>query len=68
VGRLSRKLALSEDTNADKVERDLMELVPKSEWTLWAHLLIYHGRAVCNARKPACADCVLIDLCPSAEI
>jgi endonuclease-3 len=68
VGRLSRRLALSEDKNAEKVERDLMELVPKSDWTLWAHLLIYHGRAVCNARKPACADCVLVDLCPSAEI
>lgn len=68
VGRLSRRLALSENKNADKVERDLMELVPKDDWTLWAHLLIYHGRAVCNARKPVCADCVLIDLCPSAEI
>ena len=68
VGRLSRKLALSEDTDADKVERELMELVPKSDWTLWAHLLIDHGRAVCKARKPACANCVLVDLCPSAEI
>jgi endonuclease-3 len=68
VGRLSRKLALSEETKADKVERELMELVPKSDWTLWAHLLIYHGRAVCKARKPACGDCVLVDLCPSAEI
>ena len=68
VGRLSRRLALSEEKSADKVERDLMELVPENDWTLWAHLLIYHGRAVCNARKPACAECVLIDLCPSAEI
>ncbi|MGB5816451.1 MAG: endonuclease III [Thermoanaerobaculia bacterium] len=68
VGRLSRRLALSEDTNPDKVERELMELVPKSDWTLWAHLLIDHGRAVCKARKPGCADCVLVDLCPSAEI
>jgi endonuclease-3 len=68
VGRLSRRLALAEDTNPDKVERELMELVPKSDWTLWAHLLIDHGRAVCKARKPGCADCVLVDLCPSAEI
>ncbi|TNF73620.1 MAG: endonuclease III [Acidobacteria bacterium] len=68
VGRLSRRLALAADNNPDKVERDLMELVPKSDWTLWAHLLIYHGRAVCKARKPACGDCVLVDLCPSAEI
>lgn len=68
VGRLSRRLALAADNNPDKVERDLMELVAKSDWTLWAHLLIYHGRAVCKARKPACGDCVLVDLCPSAEI
>jgi endonuclease-3 len=68
VGRLSRRLALAEDKNPEKVERGLMELVPKSDWTLWAHLLIDHGRAVCKSRKPGCADCVLVDLCPSAEI
>jgi endonuclease-3 len=68
VGRLSRRLALSEENNPDKVERDLMELVPEKEWTLWAHLLIDHGRAVCQARKPGCAYCVLVNLCPSAEV
>lgn len=68
VGRLSRRLALSDHDNADKVERHLMELVPRSDWALWAHLLIFHGRAVCKARKPSCAQCVLVDLCPSAEI
>ena len=68
VGRLSNRLGLSEQTNPVKIETDLMALVPKEDWTLWAHLLIFHGRGVCKARKPACADCVLVDLCPSAEI
>ena len=68
VGRISRKLALTGEKDAVKVERDLMELVPQTDWTLWAHLLIHHGRAVCKARRPNCADCVLVDLCPGAEI
>jgi endonuclease-3 len=68
VGRLSNRLGLTEQKNAVKIESDLMELVPQEDWTLWAHLLIYHGRQVCKARKPACTDCVLVDLCPAAEI
>ena len=68
VGRLSNRLALSEEKNPVKVERDLMPLVPREEWTLWSHLLIDHGRAVCKARRPDCASCVLLDLCPSAEV
>lgn len=68
VGRISRKLALTAEKDAVKVERDLMELVPRTDWTLWAHLLIDHGRAVCKARRPECSDCVLADLCPSAEV
>ena len=68
VGRLSNRLGLTEQKNPEKIESDLMSLVPKDTWTLWAHLLIFHGRQVCKARKPACADCVLLDLCPSAEI
>ena len=68
VGRLSRRLALTEASDPVRVERDLMELVPKNVWTLWAHLLIDHGRAVCKARKPVCSECVLADRCPSAEI
>ena len=68
VGRLSRRLSLSEEKSAEAVERDLMELVPRSDWTLWAHLLIDHGRRVCRARKPDCTNCILVDLCPSAEI
>lgn len=68
VGRLSRRLALTQEKDAVKVERDLMRLVPKEHWTLWAHLLIYHGRQICASRKPDCEHCVLADLCPSAEI
>jgi endonuclease-3 len=68
VGRISRLLGLTEERDAVKVERDLMELVPRKSWTIWSHLLIYHGRAVCVARRPRCAQCVLVDLCPSAEI
>ena len=68
VGRLSRRLALSAEKDAVKIERDLVELVPRSRWTLWAHLLIFHGRNVCKSRRPECPNCVLADLCPSAEI
>ncbi|MEE8138441.1 MAG: endonuclease III [Thermoanaerobaculia bacterium] len=68
VGRLCRRLGLSNEKSPEAVERDLMALVPRSDWTLWAHLLIDHGRRVCKARKPDCANCVLADLCPSAEI
>ncbi len=68
VGRLSRRLGLTEQKDPVKVERDLIELVPKTDWTLWSHLLIDHGRAVCDARKPKCGQCVLADLCPSAEV
>ncbi len=68
VNRLSNRLGLTEQKNPEKIEQDLMMLVPQNEWTLWAHLLILHGRAVCNARRPLCDQCVLVDLCPSAEI
>jgi len=68
VGRLSRRLALTAEKDPVRVEKDLVELVPRSHWTLWAHLLIDHGRRVCKARRPECAACVLATLCPSAEI
>ena len=68
VGRLSRRLSLTHEKDPVRVERHLMQLVPQSDWTLWAHLLIDHGRRVCRSRSPACADCVLADLCPSAEL
>ena len=68
VGRLSRRLGLSRHADPEKIERDLMELVPRRSWTLWSHLLIDHGRRVCKARKPECGRCVLNHLCPSAEV
>lgn len=67
VQRLSGRLGLSGEKVAEKIEADLLPLVPREDWTLWSHLLIEHGRTVCNARKPRCAECVLADLCPSAE-
>jgi endonuclease-3 len=68
VGRLSRRLGLTRHADPEKVERDLMELVPRPSWTLWSHLLIDHGRSVCKARKPECGRCALNQLCPSAEV
>jgi endonuclease III len=64
VGRLSRRLGLTEHTDATKVERDLMELIPKKEWTMFSHRLIFHGRQICQARRPLCSKCVLAKLCP----
>ncbi|MGC8541308.1 MAG: endonuclease III [Phycisphaerae bacterium] len=66
VGRLARRLGLSQHDDPEKVENDLMALIPRSDWTLVSHLLIAHGRAVCTARKPACEKCHLARLCPSA--
>ena len=51
-----------------KIERDLMRLVPREDWARFPHLLIWHGRRVCDARRPACEDCVLADLCPSSRV
>ena len=68
VPRLAGRLRLSRESDPEKIERDLMELFPRSQWTLLAHLLIDHGRQVCQARKPRCSECALADLCPSAEL
>jgi endonuclease-3 len=66
VTRLSNRLKLtSHVTDAVKIEKDLMEVVPQEDWTLWSHLMIHHGRAVCQARKPRCAECVIFQHCPS---
>lgn len=64
VLRLSRRLGLSKESDPEKVERELMRLIPPREWTLFSHRTIFHGRQVCHARKPRCADCVLATLCP----
>jgi endonuclease III len=68
VHRVSRRLGLTAYEEPEKIERDLMALVPQAEWTHWSHLLIDHGRAVCKARKPECGACVLASICPSAEV
>lgn len=68
VKRLSNRLGLTTQSNPDKIERDLMALAPRSEWVDLSHLLIFHGRRVCSARKPNCAECVLNHLCPSAQL
>ena len=67
VRRLSRRLGLTEETNPEKIEQELMELVPEEDWQQLTHLFISHGRAVCDARNPDCDDCVLEDVCPSSK-
>jgi endonuclease III len=67
VRRLSQRLGLTRHDDPVKIERDLQRLVPREHWALFPHLLIWHGRRVCLARAPRCADCVLADLCPSAR-
>jgi endonuclease-3 len=66
VRRLSNRLGFTTQNDPEKIERDLMQTVPKRDWTVFSHLLILHGRSVCKARKPACVNCVVNDLCPSA--
>jgi endonuclease-3 len=67
VGRLSQRLGLTTHTDPVKIERDLMRVVPREEWTLWAHLMIYHGRKICVARKPKCGECPLLEWCPTGR-
>ena len=66
VRRLSKRLGLSEKKQSDKMERDLMELIPKENWFDFTYLIVAHGRNVCTARNPRCGECVLKGLCPSA--
>ncbi len=66
VKRLSNRLRLTKSDNPIQIERDLMKLLPQPEWENWSIRLIYHGRAVCNARKPQCENCAIANLCPSA--
>jgi endonuclease-3 len=67
VTRVSGRLGFTSNSDAEKIEQDLMKLIPQKEWTAFSHRLIYHGRQICIARKPKCAECVLNDVCPSAE-
>lgn len=68
VKRLSNRLGFTAEKTPEKVERDLIPLVPEKDRTLFAHLLIFHGRKVCKARKPLCPGCLLNDICPSADL
>ena len=67
VIRLSRRIGLSENSDPVKLEFDLAEIVPKKNWTMFSHLLIFHGRNICKARKPNCPDCPIAQHCPSAN-
>jgi endonuclease-3 len=68
VARLSQRLGLTIQTNAEKIEQDLQQLVPKRDWILFPHLMISHGRAICIARSPRCGECVLNDICPKVGV
>jgi len=68
VTRLSGLLGLSRGTDAVKIEEELMQLYPKEDWGILSHLLIFHGRQVCIARRPKCGECMLAQLCPSARL
>jgi len=68
VRRLSQRLGLTKQEDPVKIERDLMRIVPREDWARFPHLLIWHGRRVCDARRPRCEDCVLNDLCPSSRV
>ena len=68
VRRLSQRLGLTKEEDPVKIERDLMKLVPRDDWGRFPHLLIWHGRRVCIARRPLCEECVLSDLCPSSRV
>ena len=67
VTRVAGRIGLTSNTDAVKIEDDLMKLIPQKEWTVFSHRLIAHGRTICIARKPKCAECALNDVCPSAE-
>jgi len=66
VTRLSGRLALSKNTDPEAIEQDLMKLAPQDRWTLTSHVLILHGRNICDARRPKCSECVVAEYCPSA--
>ena len=67
VGRLSQRLGLTKNDDPVKIEQDMMALLPQTDWLDISHLMIYHGRAVCQARKPLCEQCSLADICPTGQ-
>jgi len=68
VMRLSHRLALSKEKTAEKIEQDLIAIVPKKDWVLFPHLMIFHGRKICKARNPLCEECAIEKLCPSSYL
>jgi endonuclease III len=68
VRRLSQRLGLTKHDDPVKIERDLMKIVPREDWGRFPHLLIWHGRRVCHARRPLCEECALTDLCPASRV
>ncbi len=68
VGRLSHRFGMTRETSPEKIETDLMELVPSEKWTLFSHLLIWHGRRRCYARNPDCSHCEIRELCPRIDV
>jgi endonuclease III len=68
VSRVSQRLGLTKNTAAEKIEQDLMKLIPRGDWIKYSHMIILHGRYVCKAIKPECENCVLNDLCPSSTV
>ena len=68
VRRLSQRLGLTRNEDPVKIERDLQRVVPRADWARFPHLLIWHGRRICDARRPLCHECVVADLCPAARV
>jgi endonuclease III len=68
VSRLSQRLGLTTETTPEKIEKDLAESVPKKNWVMFPHWMIFHGRQVCNARKPKCEECKLAEICPKINV
>lgn len=68
VSRVSRRLSLTSESDPEKIEKDLMEIVPKEKWLRFSDLLTFHGRRICKARNPKCSECVLNEICPSVNI
>jgi endonuclease-3 len=68
VARLSRRMGLSRNTDPVKIEQDLLAILPQTEWIAFSHRMIHHGRRVCQARKPACDDCGIFDICPQIGV
>lgn len=68
IQRLSQLLQLTKEENPEKIERDLVAIVPQADWTVFAHRMIQHGRLICQARKPKCNECLLAPDCPSRQM